>query len=180
MKAWPLTTKPLDRLIRGGERNLFAISLVILAVSALLLGFALRTEHNVSAVRTARTQTPFSLGQEITMGSVTLMASHPAYSGGSGNFASPAGMHYLILDLSVRNNSAKAIQVMPTTDTYVKDAAGHVIYVTPFGLSRPFRAGELSPGETVNGQLSYLVPVKSPLKLYVDSIWSGGVLPIQL
>jgi hypothetical protein len=158
------------------DRWLFIGSVILFAASLLTLAAAL----HVTRQPIASPARPFEAGQTITMGSATISISHISYSGGSPGFTAPAGKRYLTLDFTVHNNSAKSVNVLPATDTYVKDQAGNVVYLTPYALVRPFRAGELPPGEQVAGQLSYLVPKSTPVTFYVDAVWSGGVIPIRV
>lgn len=163
-------------------RLLFWCAVVLFVLSTAMLSIALVTEHHdhQQFYRQANVLTPFKLGQTVRMGAASVSLTNPKYVSGSGSFTAPNGMKYLVVDLTVKNFSDSPIRVLPSTDTYVKDATGRVIYLTPYGLERPFHAGELLPGEQVSGQLSYLVPVSSRLKFYVDGVWSGGVLPIAL
>jgi hypothetical protein len=173
------TTKSFIARFQGksSEHWMFYVSLVFFALSIVTLALALNREKHIVV---ATPQKPFNANQNITLGSATVSVGHINYSAGSPGFSAPSDKHYLILDFTVRNNSDKPINVLPTTDTYVKDTAGRVVYVTPFALSKPFHAGELSPGEQVTGQLSYLVPKNAVETFYVDAIWSGGVLPVAV
>lgn len=160
------------------SHKLFYISLGLLLTSTILLGLALRAEYRTALLRPAVSGAPFILGQDVTMGAATMKLSNPTYTDGTGIFAAPEGKHYLILDFSVKNVSDKSINVMPASDTYVKAANGTLGYLTPYTLENPLRAGELLPGETINGQLSYLVNKNTDELFYVDSIWSGAVVKI--
>lgn len=159
---------------------MFIVCVGLLALSSVLLVVALGAESRTTAnlARTAARQTPFALGQDINTGSATIKLSNPSYSDGAGPFAAPAGKHYLILDFSVKNYSATTINVLPGADTYVKGADNHPLYLAPFTLTEPFRPGGLAPGETMVGQLSYLVPISGNVTFYLDSIWSGRVIPV--
>ena len=177
-KSAAKTTSLLDN-----PRTLFYMSVGFMLVSVVLLVFALQAEHRSTANlrHVAVSQVPFEANQNINMGSATLRVSNVTYADGSAHFSAPAGMHYLILDLAVKNYSDKPINVLPASDTYVKASDGKAIYLTPYELASPFRSGELSPGEQITGQLSYLVPTAAKsLKFYVDAIWSGGVVPIAI
>lgn len=177
--------KHLSKLInRFFEKptTVFWTSCAILAISAITLTTTLVVsgrEHRRLYSQSAALS-GFAPGQTVRMGAASVSVSGPTYTSGTGHFVAPAGRQYLTLDFTVKNYSDKPIAILPSTDTYVKDGSGAVVYLTPYGLERPFRAGELLPGERVTGQLSYLVPAKTPLRFYVDSIWSGGVVPIGI
>lgn len=160
------------------SRKLFYISIALLATSCLLLGLALWAEYRAALLQPVQSQAPFSLEQEITSGSATMKLSEPTYAVGTGRFAAPEDKHYLIMNFSVKNNSDKSINVMPASDTYVKADDGTLTYLTPYMLREPLRSGELLPGETIKGQLSFLISKTKSVKFYVDSIWSGRVIPI--
>ncbi len=115
-------------------------------------------------------------GTSITMGATNTKLDSVTSADGTSIFKAPAGKHYLIIELSVKNISEKPINVFPSSDTYVKDVSGTVAYLTPYSLAQPFRAGQLLPGDTIKGQLSYLVAKDTVQKLYIDAIWSGGVV----
>jgi hypothetical protein len=102
------------------------------------------------------------------------------YSNGEGRFVAPANMHYVIFDFSVENTSDKTIAILPANDTYMKNSEGVVSFLTPYGLEKPFRAGDLLPHEKITGQLSYLVKKNESQKLYVDSVWSGALIAIAI
>ncbi len=172
----------MNRTSSQTDRKLFYSAIIVLVLSFVVLGFAVHSEQRSrgNVQRSAEQQTAFHSGQAISLGSATMRISNLTYSDGSGHFIAPAGKHYLIVDLTVKNYSDAPINVLPSNDTYVKDSAGRVVYLTPYEVSQPFRAGELLPGETITGQLSYLVPKSGQLNYYIDAIWSGGVVPIKV
>lgn len=164
-------------------RTALGVSVVLAALSLVVLGVSLWLHFQPAAVlnvTSSRPQTPFSIGSPVAMGVVTMTINKVSYDSGSDMFAAPAGKHYAIVDLSVKNRSGKPINVLPASDIYAKAPDGTVTYLTPFGLESPFHAGELPAGETVTGQLSYLIPKTGKVNLYVDGIWSGGVIPFVL
>lgn len=128
----------------------------------------------------AKAQMPYAIGRVINQGAVTFTVNSVVYRPGSGSFTAPAGSRYAIIEIAVTNRSDAPVQVLPSSDIYLKTASGDVAYLTPYTLDRPFRAGELPPGETIKGELSYLVSEQQTYGLYVDGGWSGGVLPFSL
>lgn len=122
----------------------------------------------------------YKTGTAIATGSVNTVIQSLKTEKGTGPTAAPAGKKYLIIDISFTNTSKKSVQILPSTQTYIKDANGRVYYLTPYALEQPFRAGELLPGDTITGELSYLVPEATSYTMYIDSIWSGGVVSVRL
>jgi hypothetical protein len=171
-----------DHTTRDKSRWFFWAAVGLCVLSVLVLTAALVSQHNQrqQLYQSQSPMKPFKPGQTVRMGAVSVTVANPSYTNGSSSFAAPPDKHYLIVDFTVKNFSDKPITVLPSTDTYVKDTAGNVVNLTPYGLDRPFHGGELPAGEQVSGQLSYLVPRSRDVTLYVDGIWSGGVLPFAL
>ncbi len=156
----------------------YTAGLIMLGLAAILLTLTLFTQHQNR--RTSPPQTAYANGQLVAMGSAAVKINRVTYSEGKATFPIPPGQHYVIVDLSVANTSDKPINILPASDIYLKTATGEVSYLTPYELNQPFRAGELLPGETIRGQISYAASKTAPTKLYVDGIWSGGVIPFSL
>lgn len=122
----------------------------------------------------------YKAGTPIAAGYGTVILNKISYSPGQGSFVAPADKQYLILDTTFQNNSQKSIYIFPSNQTYLKDNSGKVYYLTPYTLEDPFRAGELLAGDKIYGQLSYLVPTDKSYTIYIDAIWSGGVVSARL
>ncbi len=166
--------------IKNAE-SLFKISIVFFLISVTLLIVTLSYYHNHPGnTLSATPQKPISINQAISMGLVEMKVSSVRTSDGSQPFIAPKDKQYIIVDLSIKNKSDKPIQVLPSTDTYVKDSQGNIVYLTPYSLANPMRAGQLLPGETIKGETSYLVSKNGTNKLYIDASWSGGVIPFAL
>jgi len=150
----------------------------MLSLSIVLLATALFVQHQPRRASVA--QNPYPNGQAVTMGSVSMKINNVTYSDGKKSFPIPPDQHYVIVDLSVTNVSDRPVNILPGSDIYLKKDSGEVSYLTPFELDEPFHAGELSPGETVRGQISYAAGKTAKYKLFVDGIWSGGVIPFSL
>ena len=155
----------------------FIAGIVMLGLATILLGITLYLQHKIPS---SSIQTPFKIGQAVTLGSATFKINGVSYSDGKPGFPAPASQHYLIVDCTITNITDKPINVFPASDIYLKRSSGEVAYLTPFALDQPFRAGELSPGETIRGEISYVTPKNASFKLYIDSIYSGGVIPFEL
>lgn len=158
------------------EKKLFVGSLVLFTVSFTLL-------LTTIFITGERTRVPFAgvePGKPISSGISTTTVTNIRRSNGKKPFAAPSGYEYLILALTVRNNSEEPFDALPTTDTYIKTSGGHVSYVTPYTLAQPFRSGQILPGESTTGELSYLVPKNSAYKFYVESDWTGGAVSFMI
>jgi len=167
---------------KNGTLKLFYASVILLAIAITLLIIALVVQSDTKRINSysAQPAKAFSTGQMVEMGDVSLLVKKVSFGGSQPGFLAPPGKYYAVVDLLVKNRSEKPIDIEPSSDSYVKDSAGNVSYLTPYILDNPFRAGELPPGEQISGQLSYIAPKNQPLKLYIDGIWSGGVIPFAL
>ncbi len=163
-------------LTRQQAKNLLVIVGGILLLSVILLLMAFRVEHREVNRLSAIPTKSIELGKPITMGAVEVTIDKVAYGTGQPPFIAPKGKRYAIVSFNIMNRTDAPIQVLPANDLYLKNSAGDVAYISPYSLEQPFRAGELSPGERQKGDLSFLVSDSGDYKLYVDAIWSGGVI----
>lgn len=149
----------------------FSVVMLLVSLCVLVLARSIAAE---------RTRVPFAgiaSNTPITSGVSTITVRNVRHAPGTARFTAPQGYEYLVLTLTVRNNGEKPLNVFPTTDTYVKTHQGNVSYVTPYELKNPFHSGSILPGESTEGELSYLVPQHADYKLYVEASWSGGAVP---
>ncbi len=162
-------------------QQFFLASLVILFLALCTLGMALYVQHHTPQHILVETPSAgHAIGQNITQGEASIKVTSIKTSQGQPGFTAPEHKHYVIVTMHITNNVDHPIDVFPSSDMYIKDSAGRVGYLTPFALSNPFHAGALLPGESVQGELSFVVPDRGRVKLYVDSIWSGGVVPYKV
>jgi len=122
----------------------------------------------------------YKWGTPIATKEATVTINKITYNKGQQPFVASEGSQYIILDTTVQNTSGKAITVLPSTDTYIKDSDGRIWYLTPTGLEHPFPAGEIKAGDITTGELSYMVPTNKTYTMYIDAIWSGGVVSVRL
>jgi hypothetical protein len=169
-KTMPQKTQNVEK-----TRFMFVSSLVLFAISVVLLTAAV-----YSAVPHKTRQAVYQPGTEIVNGQAKFSIKNLTYTNGEGRFVAPANKHYAIFDFTVENTSSKTIAILPANDTYMKNTAGVVSFLTPYGLENPFRAGDLLPHEKITGQLSYLVNKNESQKLYVDAVWSGALIAIAI
>jgi hypothetical protein len=122
----------------------------------------------------------YKMGTPIESGKVQTTINSMRFEQGTGSMAAPAGKQYLILDVSLTNTSNNTVAILPSTDTYIKTTDGKVYFLTPYALEQAFRAGDLRVGDKITGELSYLVPKDTSYTMYIDSVWSGGVISVRL
>jgi len=122
----------------------------------------------------------YKLGTPIAANNVEVTINSLRFEQGGGPYTAPKGRKYLIIDATFTNNSKDTISLLPSTQTYIKTTDGRVYFLTPYALEQPLRAGDLKPNDTITGELSYLVPDASSYTMYIDSIWSGGVVSVRL
>ncbi len=159
-------------------RRLFAASVILFALALIMLLLAYRMQRS-ARLPAATPQTAITLNQPISMGAVEMKIEKVTLTGGEAPFIAPAGKKYALVSLDVKNKSDKPIQLLPSSDTYMKSSDGEIAYISPYGLADPFRAGEVLPGERLKGELSYLISSDKEYKFYIDAIWSGGVIPFK-
>lgn len=158
------------------QMQVFFYAAVLLCLfSALML--ALAYSHEVSTPEPysgVALNTPASVGvSTTTVHSAKVAAPNP-------HMPTPVGQAYVVIDVSVRNNNNAAINVIPSADMYIKTSTGTVYYLAPFELSNPFKAGQILPGETTRGQVSFLVPKSATYKFYIEARWTAGAVPFMI
>jgi hypothetical protein len=146
-----------------------------------MLVIALRTNQNTKRqLAVAHPQQPVALGTPISTGSVIAKVESVVYSDSVPGFKSPEDKHYAIVKLALTNKTDQPIHVYPVFDTYMKASDGTVYKITPFALTDAFRSGDIMPGESLKGELSFLVPKQTDARFYLESIWSGSVVSFTL
>ncbi len=152
----------------------FYVSVLLCLLAATMLLASLKVG------RGDRPATGIHKGVQLSQGSATIELERVRFTQGSGHYKAPSGKRYAIISLSVANNSSTPFSVAAANDTYVKDRAGTTYYLSPTSLDEPFHSGQLLPGDSVRGELSYLLPLTGEFRFYVESDWSGGVVPFLL
>ena len=147
--------------------------LFILVLSIIMFSTSLWIQHKTVYLAPVK---GYPQGVKVNGGYAAMRLDSVSTTTGSGIFKTPSSQIYLIIGITIKNISAKPINIFPTTDMYVKDKNGNLTYLSIYDLTNPFRAGELLPGDQISGQLSYLIPKNSLQKFYIDAIWSGGVV----
>ncbi|MBL8121873.1 DUF4352 domain-containing protein [Candidatus Saccharibacteria bacterium] len=93
----------------------------------------------------------------------------PAFPLGSGKVL-------LTLDINLTNRTDKTQHLIPISHFYVRSPDGDNITLQPSSyLTKPLETQDLSPNQTVSGQLSFAIPEKQvkPL-LYIDTMWNDA------
>jgi len=168
-----MTNTKKKKTMKLSSKNMLLISITFFCLAIFFLGVALWVQNNTTSLPPIH---GYDKDINIAAGESAIRVNGIKSSTGHGIFTAPKGNHYLIVSVTIQNLSKKPIYVLPSTDTYVKDPSGKLTYLSPFELANPFRAGELLPGDKSTGELSYLVPTSSRQNLYIDAIWSGGVI----
>lgn len=73
-------------------------------------------------------------------------------------FEAPPGYKFIAINLDIKNNSENIFHFAPVVQTKIVDSNGKSYEMAPTMLVTPIKAGPISPGESVKGELSYLVP----------------------
>jgi hypothetical protein len=168
------SSKALHSKISSIKTNhLFLVSVVVLLLSIVLLATSLWIQHNTAYLAPVK---GYPQNVKVSAGEVAVRVDSVSTTSGSGIFKAPSNQQYIIVGITIRNITQKPINVFPSTDIYLKDPNGNITSLSIYNLDHPYRAGELLPGDQVSGQLSYLVSKGIEQKLYVDGIWSGGIL----
>jgi Domain of unknown function (DUF4352) len=90
-------------------------------------------------------------------------------------FALDPSNQYLIMDISITNNSGTVQDFYPTKHLYVRDIEGGYYPLHPsMKVTKPLGSGSIKPNETLAGEISFAIPknVSNP-KLYVDLGWNN-------
>lgn len=172
--------KTLNNMKANPSKLMFYISALFLLIAIVLLSITLRVQQYNQALIHAKPGSAYAIQKQIHSGEVIMSIEGVSFQAGKQPFVAPEGKHYAIVDFKVKNVSDRPIQVLPSSDTYMKNTAGDVGYLSPYAIRQPFRAGELAPGETIHGELSYLVDTSGTVKLIIDAKWSGIAVPIVI
>lgn len=162
------------------HNNYFWLSTLLLVAAVTLLLATITLQHNQYVATHAVPSTPHAVNQTFKAGNSEITVRNVSYTDGTMPFIAPENKHYVIFDIKIKNISLKPIQVLPSSDMYMKDTSGTVSLLSPYSLTDPFRAGELASGEAIHGQLSYLIAKKGEVKLFIDAKWSGAAQPVLI
>lgn len=76
-------------------------------------------------------------------------------------FVAPTGEYFMVVSVSLVNNSERPFDFAPVLQTYLTDSRQKHYTMSPTILDDPISAGKISPKSQIAGELSYLVPIDS-------------------
>ena len=160
----------LPKIKMPGKLNLI-ISLtwaIIFIVGAIMGVTTLRLiqQHNISS----GSVNTYSIGQEIINNSFSVKVNSIRIdTKGDGFFKPQAGDQFIIVNLTFTNLSSKALPILPSLQTSIKDETGTAYMMSPLTTTEGVVAGNLLPHDKITGDLSYEVPSKAKnLTFYVN------------
>lgn len=125
--------------------------------------------------------TAFEVGDQIEIGDLGLVVNEVTFPTGD-DFTQPdEGKKFVVVDLSITNNTDSSQAVSSLLQMQMKDATGQIYGVDMMASMAAGGAspdGELAPGETLRGQVGYQVPVDVQGLVFVfdgDFFGSGKV-----
>lgn len=74
----------------------------------------------------------------------------------------------IAIDVMVANDTGQALPLQPDQDFYITTETGRAFRST---TTRGFQAGEIAPGETVQGTVAFVIPAGAPQPRF---FWSGS------
>lgn len=103
----------------------------------------------------------FNIGDVVAFENTSLTVNEFSYATGSQFNEPEEGYKYLLVDITVENTSSETINISTLLQMYVKDS-DHKKYAVDIMASMESSSslpeGELSPGESIRGQVGYQVP----------------------
>ena len=126
-------------------------------------------------------QTAFEIGDIIEIGDLGLVVNEITFPAGD-DFTQPdEGKNFIVVDLSVTNNTDSSQSISSLLQMELKDATGQsydVDLMASVAAGGASPDGELAPGETLRGQVGFQVPVDAQGLVFVfdgDVFGSGKV-----
>jgi hypothetical protein len=92
------------------------------------------------------------------------------------------GFTNLLLKVKIKNTSKRNLDFYPSIQSYIRDSQGGYYTMHPaMSTGVPLEAGQIKPGETLEGELSYEVSkhLVQP-RYYLDANWDGGPMVFDL
>jgi hypothetical protein len=113
----------------------------------------------------------FSLGDSIDTAEFSLVVNSVDVDndGIPGYLPAPEGMKYLAIDISLRNKTDSENIFLPLFETYLRDSEGTRYELTVAPNVESGVAGRIAAGDTVKGQVGFLVPeTANNLRFYFE------------
>jgi hypothetical protein len=127
----------------------------------------------------------FSIGESIEMNNMVLTVNEISSPAGD-QFTKPTeGYKFLVVDLTLINNSSNAVNISSLMQMYVKDSEARkfsvdIMATTAANGTTP--DGEYAPGETIRGQVGYEVPADETQFVFSfeADFWGTGKILVEL
>lgn len=92
----------------------------------------------------------------ITASTVSVSIDQPVhYTNGEDPFLPGTNRRFIIITVHVTNRTDEILHFAPVIQTHLTDNKGTRYDMAPAHVENPIKAGEIAPGETRTGQLSY-------------------------
>lgn len=152
----------------------FVLALTALVVvNTLFMVHTLRREQNVQPVVYSRISTSLQLASN---GALQAQVRNVATELSDDLFQVSDIQAVLIMDITIKNTTTRTQQFIPVNQLYVRSEDGtHSALHMSSHAPKPIPASELKPGQSVSGQLSFVIPrsAERPL-LYIDTGWDNS------
>jgi Domain of unknown function (DUF4352) len=88
---------------------------------------------------------------------------------------------FLVVNIRITNTSTERLDFFPEPSTHLRDSHGLSYKMAPTRLTQPLQPGSIMNGESIDGQVSYLIPLteEHPV-LYIGSQWPGESVTVRL
>lgn len=124
-----------------------------------LVGIAAGISLGILSLDTKSNQPPATATSQSTAAPLDIrVGKFIYYDQMGGYFKAPKNMQYVTIQLTIKNNSSKSIDLAPSIQTHITSSANKRYGAVIFMIRGPFRGGPLAPGETRQGELAYAVP----------------------
>lgn len=126
--------------------------------------------------------TSYGIQRFINASTIALTVDHPIqYSNGQYPFLPGTNRHFVIVTTHISNHTPETFHFAPVLQTYLTDASGLRYDMAPALSEDPIKAGEIAPGETRSGQISFnVLKNSSGLTLHFKPINTSKEIIVQL
>jgi Domain of unknown function (DUF4352) len=167
-------TKKITTQTRNLDSRIMRIQPVLATVAILFLGFTTLL-YQSKYTNALQELSDYKNGYSLSTNELGTTAETPDFNitlnsvtyddkGLVGYIVPPEGMQFVAVDLSVKNKTSSDKMFLPIDSTYVKDQTNIKYFLTTAPNVQEGVAGTVAAGDTVKGQIGYLVP-KATTKL---------------
>jgi hypothetical protein len=133
----------------------------------------------LNITRTDNYPTIYDLGEKISLEGfeITLLSNKDV------QFEEPnSGMnlHYQVLELSITNKSNVELSFIPVFQAYIRNSSGENIDMAPLPGINPIYAGNISPGMTISGELSFYIKTEDNNQIFMFDPGWNNVSPVYI